>query len=111
MPANLLIQIVAAESTPEKEAAFQEWYTEKHIPMLFGSKDVKQVRRYRLKNGSEQCSRYLTIYEFENEKALEEFNKSPDLAAAIEDFENAREEVGFTMKWAGVYELTKSWER
>ena len=111
MPNYRLIQIVAAESPPEKDAAFDKWYTEEHVPMLFDFPGVKQASRYRLKGDNKQCARYLTIYEFESEDALAAFPKSPAFAAAVADFENRKEEVGFTMKWAGVYELIKSWER
>ena len=111
MPNNLLIQIVAAESTPEKDAAFDKWYTEEHVPMLFGFKGVKQASRYRLKGDNKQCARYLAIYEFESEETLAAFPKSPAFAAAVKDYENKKEDVGFTMRWAGVYELIKSWER
>ena len=111
MPNNLLIQIVAAESTLEKDAAFDKWYTEEHVPMLFGFKGVKQASRYRLKGDNKQCARYLAIYEFESQEALAAFPKSPAFAAAVKDYENKKEDVGFTMRWAGVYELIKSWER
>jgi uncharacterized protein (TIGR02118 family) len=111
MPSNKLIQIVAAESTPEKDAAFEKWYREKHVPMLFEFKGVKHASRYKLKGDNQQCSKYLTIYEFESEADLAAFPKSPAFLAAVADFENMKEEVGFTMKWAGVYELIKSWER
>ena len=111
MPSNKLIQIVAAESTPEKDAKFEKWYTGKHVPMLFQFKGVKQASRYRLKGDISGCCKYLTIYEFESEEALAAFPKSPAFAAAIEDYEKTHEEIAFTMKWAGVYELIKSWER
>jgi antibiotic biosynthesis monooxygenase (ABM) superfamily enzyme len=112
MPSNKIIQIVAAESsTPEKDAAFDKWYTGKHVPMLFKFKGVKQASRYKLKGDVPNCSKYLTIYEFENEANLAAFPKSPAFAEAIKDYENTHEAIGFTMKWAGVYELIKSWER
>ena len=111
MPCNKLIQIVAAESTPEKDAAFEKWYTETHVPILFGFEGVKQASRYRLKGDERNCSRYLTIYEFESEAALEAFPESPAFAAAVSDYEKNKEAVGFTMRWAGVYELIRSWER
>jgi uncharacterized protein (TIGR02118 family) len=111
MPSNLIIQIVAAESTPEKDAAFDKWYTEKHVPMLFEFEGVKQASRYRLKGDNKQCCKYLTIYEFESEAALAAFPKSPAFAAAVEDYENTHEEINFTMRWAGVYERIRSWER
>jgi len=111
MPNNLLIQIVAAESTPEKDAIFDKWYTEEHVPMLFEFPGVKQASRYRLKGEGAQCAKYLAIYEFESEAALEAFPKSHAFANAIKDFEDKKEATGFTMKWAGVYERIQSWER
>jgi uncharacterized protein (TIGR02118 family) len=111
MANNLIIQIVASESTPEKEAKFNKWYTEVHVPMLFGFKGLKQASRYRRISDDKQSARYLAIYEFESKEALETFPKSPAFAAAIKDYENKKEEVGFSMKWAASYELIKSWER
>ncbi len=111
MPSNFLIQIVAAESTPEKDAIFDKWYTEEHVPMLFKFPGVKQASRYRLKGDIANCAKYLAIYEFESEAALDAFPKSPAFANAIKDFEDNKEATGFTMKWAGVYERIQSWER
>jgi antibiotic biosynthesis monooxygenase (ABM) superfamily enzyme len=111
MPSHKLIQIVAAESTPEKDAKFEKWYVEVHIPMLFGFEGVKEVNRYHLKGGDQQCSKYLTIYQFDNEKDLEAFPKSPAFAAAVADFEDKKETVGFTSKWFGIYEHIKTWKR
>ena len=111
MPDNLIIQIVASESTPEKEAEFNTWYTDVHVPMLFEYKGIKKAARYRLVGGNNEHAKFLAIYEFENEEAQEAFQESPEFAAAIEDFENTKEETGFTMKWAASYRLIKSWER
>jgi len=111
VPSHKLIQIVAAESPMEKDAIFDKWYTEVHIPMLFGYEGVKEVNRYRLKSMDMQCSRYLTIYEFDSEEALAAFPKSPAFADAVADFEDKKETVGFTSRWAAVYERTKSWKR
>lgn len=111
MPSHKLIQIVAAESTPEKDAAFEKWYREVHVPILFGYKGVKQISRYRLKGDDKQCSRYLTVYEFDNEEELKAFPESPAFKAAIDDFEKNKDAVGFTQRWVGVYELIKSWEK
>ena len=47
----------------------------------------------------------------ESKEALEAFPKSPEFAAAIDDFEKQREDVGFGIRWAASYELIKSWER
>lgn len=111
MPGHRLIQIVAAESPPEKDALFEKWYTEVHIPMLFEYEGVKQVSRYRLQGDNKQCSRYLTIYEFDSKEAMAGFAESKAFAAAVADFEDKKEAVGFTARWVGIYELIKRWER
>ena len=111
MPDNLIIQIVASESTPEKEAEYNRWYTEVHVPMLFEYKGLKKAARYRLMGDSEEHARFLAIYEFENEEAQSAFPASPEFAAAIQDFENMKVEIDFKMKWAASYRLIKSWER
>ena len=59
MPNCFLIQIVASESTPDKEAEFNRWYTDVHVPMLFEFEGVKQVSRYMRKGDNEQCPKYL----------------------------------------------------
>lgn len=111
MADNRMIQIVASESTPEKEAEYDAWYTDIHIPMLFGYKGMKKVSRYRLVDENEEVSRFLTIYEFESKEAMDDFSKSPDFKAAIEDYEDKKDKVHFELRWAAAYECTKSMER
>jgi len=112
VPSHKLIQIVAAESsTPEKDAKFEKWYTQVHVPMLFQYEGVKQVSRYRLKGEDKQLSKYMTIYEFDSEEEMAAFPKSKAFAEAIADFEDKKETVGFTPRWVGVYERIKVWER
>lgn len=111
MPNNKVIQIVASESTPEKEAEFNKWYTEVHVPMLIGYKGVKQASRYQRIGDDEQGAKFLAIYEFESKEAMEAFPRSDAFASAIEDFENNKEALGFKMKWAASYELIRSYEK
>jgi hypothetical protein len=111
MPSHKLIQIVAAESTPEKDAAFDKWYTQVHIPTLFQFKGVKKIGRYRRKGDDKQLCKYMTIYEFDNEEDLAAFPKSQAFAEAIKDFDDNKDRVGFTSRWFGVYECTKTWEK
>jgi hypothetical protein len=111
MPENVIIQIVAAESNPEKEAEFDRWYTEEHVPMLMGSKSLKQAARYRRIGDDASVSKFMTVYEFESKEAMEEFHKSSAFADAIKDYENKKEEVGFILRWAASYELIRSYKR
>ncbi|UCD08837.1 MAG: hypothetical protein JSU79_10850 [Dehalococcoidales bacterium] len=111
MASYKIIQIVASQSTPDKEEEFNRWYTDVHVPMFFGFDGLKQAGRYRCIGDAGDNARYLAIYEFEDEEALAAFPKSEAFAEAVKDFEERKEAVGFEIKWAGSYELIKSWSR
>jgi hypothetical protein len=111
MPNYRVIQIVASESTTDKEAEFNKWYTKIHVPMLFAYEGVKQASRYQRIGEDEQGAKFLAIYEFETKEAMEAFPESDAFADAIEDFENNKEALGFTAKWVASYELLRSYEK
>ncbi len=111
MPSHKIIQVVAAESPMEKDAIFDKWYKDVHIPTLFEYKGVKEINRYRLKGDDKNCSKYLTIYEFDNEDDMAGFAKSKAFANAIKDYEDHKETVGFISRWFGIYELVKTMKR
>jgi len=111
MAGSRIIQIVASQSTPDKEEEYNRWYTDVHVPMLFGYKGLKRASRYRLTGENENQAKYLAIYEFDDEESMAGFSKSPEFAAAVEDFEAMKEMVGFDMKWAASYELVKTYSR
>lgn len=111
MPDNMMVQIVASESTPAKEAAYNRWYTDVHVPMLFKYRGMKQASRYRRVGEDDSSAKYLAFYEFESREALSAFPSSPEFAAAVEDYEKVKDELGFNMKWAASYELIKIFRR
>lgn len=111
MASYKIIQIVASQSTPDKEDEFNKWYTNVHVPMFFGFDGLKQAGRYRCIGDPGDNAKYLAIYEFEDEEALAAFPKSEAFADAVKDFEERKETVGFEMKWAASYELIKSYSR
>ena len=111
MANHAVIQIVASHSTLEAEEEFNRWYTDVHVPMLFSYEGVKQASRYQLIGNEETSSKFLAIYEFDTKEAMEAFLKSPEFAVAVEDFENNKEKIGFSLEWAASYELIKSWKR
>ncbi len=111
MAGSKIIQIVASQSTPERETEFNRWYTDVHVPMFFGFEGLKKASRYRCIGENGDNAKYLAIYEFDDTEALAAFPESPAFADAVKDFENRKEAAGFEMKWAASYELIKSWER
>jgi heme-degrading monooxygenase HmoA len=106
-----VILIVANEPSEETEAEYNEWYNEKHVPMMFRFKGMRKASRYRLAGENKECSRYLAIYEFNSKEDLEAFPKSSEFAEAVRDFDEKWKDGGFERKWGGSYELIKSWEK
>ena len=84
MPNFKIMQIVASESTPEKEAAFNKWYTEVHVPMLFAYEGVKQASRYQRIGDDEQGTKFLAIYEFETKEAIRYPTLCPALSRVLQ---------------------------
>lgn len=111
MAGSAIIQIVASQSVPGKEDAYNEWYTGTHVPMMFGYKGLKRASRYRLIGENPEHARYLAVYEFDDADSTAAFYESPEFASAVEDFEKRKDELGFEMKWAASYELIKTWSR
>lgn len=106
-----VILIVANEPSVEREAEYNEWYSEKHIPMMFKFKGMKKASRYRLSGESKESSKYLVIYEFGSKEDMEAFPRSPEFGEAVKDFDEKWKDGGFERKWNASYELIKSWEK
>jgi len=106
-----LLMIIANQPTPEKEAEYNRWYNETHIPLLLKYRGVKKVSRYRRTSENKDCSPYLAVYEFDNKEDLAGFTKSPEFAAAIVDFNEKWKDGGFERKWSVSYELIKTWDK
>jgi uncharacterized protein (TIGR02118 family) len=107
-----LIHVIATECRPEDEEKFNKWYDEIHIPMLFEFKGLKKAVRYKRVYESGQYARYLAIYEFDSKKAFEDYENSPELAAASkEEHEETWKDSKYDMVWRVQYEPIKTWER
>jgi hypothetical protein len=106
-----IILIVANEPSAAREAEYNEWYNEKHVPMMFRFKGMKKASRYCLAGENKEASRYLAVYEFDSKEDMEAFPKSPEFAEAVKDFDEKWKDGGFVRKWGASYELIKSWEK
>ena len=111
MESSPVINVVATECQPEVEEKFNKWYDEIHIPLLFKFKGMKKVTRYKIAKETEEYPSYLTLYEFENRKACEEYENSSELAAARAEMNETWKGGGFEIKWRVQYEALKIWER
>jgi antibiotic biosynthesis monooxygenase (ABM) superfamily enzyme len=106
-----IMLIVANEPVPDREAEYNDWYTGKHIPLLFAFPGLKKASRYRRVGDKAECPKYLAVYEFDSPEDLAAFYRSQEFAAAVADFEEKWRGGGFERKRDATYELIKTWEK
>jgi hypothetical protein len=84
MPDNPVVDILEARYRTEDEEAVNKWYDEFHMPVLFKSKYVRSIARYKVPSGSPDYVRYFTILRYDSQSDFEKFLASPEFAAAGE---------------------------
>lgn len=70
--------VVRATITGDREAAFNKWYNEEHLPQVLRYNGAVSGRRYRKLVGEDRCQ-YMAVYEFASEEVLQQFLKSDAL--------------------------------
>lgn len=83
---QIALFIVKASIPPEKEAEFNRWYHEVHIPDVLRYPGCLSARRYRALLGEEKFQ-YMAVYEFRDQGTLEEFLRSDHLKALAKDYD------------------------
>ena len=78
---------VKSTITPEREKAFNHWYTHEHIPDFFKFKGVVSARRYKAIMPEDRFQ-YVAVYEFESEETLQEFLKSDHFMWLRKEFDS-----------------------
>jgi uncharacterized protein (TIGR02118 family) len=86
MASQQVINIIETECQPQDAQKFSQWYNEVHIPMLLKAKGVAGVTRYQITVEPGKLPRFIAVYKYANEKDFEAFQKSPQTAAAVKDF-------------------------
>lgn len=106
-----VINVVATECQPEVEEAFNKWYNEIHIPLLFKYQGMKKVTRYKILNKTDDFPTYVAIYEFENLPEYQGYTNSQELADGRAEMNETWKEGGWEIKWRVQYEEMKTWEK
>jgi len=92
--ANKGVFIVMAKVAPDKEAAFNRWYDEDHMPKALNRfPGVIAGRRYKITDGGEGYN-YMALYDFVNPEKLSETMKSDALKTLIQEYNAAFGEGG-----------------
>ena len=85
MSGKPLLNIVTTQCQSHEEEKFNEWYNEVHVPMVLKFGRIEHAARYKVISEKPALSRYIAIYEFPSRQDFEAFEKSPELAAALEE--------------------------
>jgi antibiotic biosynthesis monooxygenase (ABM) superfamily enzyme len=70
--------VVRATIAKDREAAFNKWYNEEHVPQVLRYNGAVSARRYRKVVGEDQYE-YMAMYEFASEDVLRTFLQSDAL--------------------------------
>jgi uncharacterized protein (TIGR02118 family) len=109
MPDKPIINVVSTQCQPADEVKFNKWYDEVHIPMLFKSKKLLKVARYKVIETGKP-PRFLAIYNFASLKDFEEFGKGPEMDDAKKDMQATwGQKVEVTSRVQ--YELIREWKK
>jgi heme-degrading monooxygenase HmoA len=105
------LNIVGTECQARDEAAFNKWYNEVHIPMLLKYKGLKKVTRYKVMGDVKDQAKYLAVYEYDTQEALNGMAASTEFKDAIDEMTETQKKLTFGIKWAAPYEPIKTWEQ
>ena len=78
--------VVRATITREREAAFNKWYNEEHVPQVLRYNGAVSARRYRNLTGEDKYH-YMAVYEFASEEVLRKFLESDGLKALRSEYD------------------------
>jgi antibiotic biosynthesis monooxygenase (ABM) superfamily enzyme len=96
--------VVRANVAKDKEAAFNKWYNEEHVPMLLRYNGAVSARRYKKILGEDKYE-YMAVYEFANEAVFERFQTSDYLKELIAEYNanfgevSQRERSAYVQLW------------
>ena len=74
-----VILIVANEPGAGREVEYNEWYTEKHVPMMFQFRGMKKASRYRLSDENKESSNISRSMSLTAKRILKLFPKALSL--------------------------------
>jgi len=80
------IFIVRACIAKDKEAAFNAWYNEEHVPQVLQYNGAVSARRYKQILGDDKLE-YMAVYEFASEEVLRRFMASDHLKTLIQEYD------------------------
>jgi antibiotic biosynthesis monooxygenase (ABM) superfamily enzyme len=80
------IFVVRASIAKEREAAFNKWYNEEHVPQVLQFNGAVSARRYKQILGDDKLE-YMAVYEFASEETFRRFMSSDHLKTLIKEYD------------------------
>ncbi len=81
-----ILFMVKATIPSEKEAAFNRWYNEEHVPQVFQFPGLVSAHRYKLVDGDDKY-RYMAVYELQDEATYRRFIASDHMTALRAEYD------------------------
>jgi antibiotic biosynthesis monooxygenase (ABM) superfamily enzyme len=78
--------VVRASIAKDREAAFNEWYNEEHVPQVLQYNGAVCARRYKQILGDDKFE-YMAVYEFASEEIFHRFMASDHLKTLIKEYD------------------------
>ena len=82
----VVLFVVRATITKDKEAAFNKWYNEEHVPQVLQFNGAVSGRRYKKVLGEDKFQ-FMAMYEFASEDVFKRFQQSDHLKALVKDYD------------------------
>jgi quinol monooxygenase YgiN len=79
--------------------------------MLLKFQGLRAATQYEITRAIDNYPRFLAIYEFEDQKAFEAFELSPELAAALKEAEETWAEGDLKIMWLVSYNTVRTWRK
>ncbi|MFC1873799.1 hypothetical protein ACFLYX_00685 [Chloroflexota bacterium] len=99
-----VLHMIGSNFNPAKEEEISIWYTTHHIPLIFKGPATRYELCQRISDDN-AFPKYIAIYEFESEKVLNDYLRSPLPGEAHEDLRSWRERGDITDVWSINYKL------
>ena len=81
----IVLFVVRANISKDRETAFNKWYNEEHAPQLLRYNGAVSAWRYKKILGEDKYE-YMAVYEFASEAIFERFQQSDYLKELIKDY-------------------------
>ncbi len=114
MDDSLVWRICGTNCAPTKEAKFNDWYTNHHVPIVMRSPLVTAAERYQREGDNDEYPadlfpqlinateypKYVAIYGLKDEKTLNDYLNSPSPRTALKDrLDTWSKDEEFTQPW------------